>query len=132
MATMAQQRGRGRRRGGLLGTLSKSFTDPGKIGGSIDSETWTIAPKDAMNLRSVAVAEVGMEREGKGETVIALELRGNINTTNEEVNPLILCSPDGAALLVSQIIGLVRRGRTGPEFDQLLAIRMEEAVGGGG
>lgn len=121
---------RRRRKGGLLGRLSRSFSNPAEIGGSIDPATRLIDPKDAMNLRNVAVAEVGMERGEKGgELVVAIEVRGNINTTGKEVNPLILASPDGAALLVAQIIGLARSSRVGPEFDHALAARMEEAIG---
>jgi hypothetical protein len=120
---------RTRRRGGLLRKLSKSFSDPREVGGSIDAETRLIAPKDAMLLRAVAVAEMGMERDGKGEVVIAIELRGNINTTGEEVNPLILCSPDGLALWMAQATALVRGSRVAAEFDHCLAARMEEAMG---
>jgi hypothetical protein len=117
-----------KRSGGLLGKISGQFTNAGKIGGSIDPSTRLIDPKDAMLLGNVSVAEMGMERDGGGELVIAIELRGKINTTGKEVNPLVLASPDGAALLVAQIIGLVRNGRTGPEFDHALAARMEEAI----
>jgi hypothetical protein len=118
-----------RRKGGLLGKLSGSHSSAAEVGGSIDTQTRQIDPKDAMLLAAVAVAEFGMERDGKGEIVLAVELRGKINTTGREVNPLVLCSPDGAALLVAQIIGLVRSSRMGPEFDALLAERMKEAIG---
>lgn len=125
---MAQQRRR--RSGGLLGALSKRFTDPQQVGGSINPTTRLIDPTDAMILENVAIAEMGMEHEdGKGEVVLALELKGKINTTGNPANPLVLMSPDGAALLVSQIIGLVRDSRIGPEFDHLLAGRMKEALG---
>jgi len=120
-----------KRRGGLLGALSKRFSDPRQVGGSIDDATRIIDPKDAMILKEVAVAEVGMEREGEGgELVIAIEVRGTINTTGEQANPLILTSPDGAALLISQIIALAQSGRTGPELDHALVERMKEAISG--
>lgn len=119
-----------RRRGGLLGKLSGSHSPAAEVGGSIDTQTREIDPAGAMLLAMVAVAEFGMERDGKGEVVLGIELRGKINTTGKDVNPLILCSPDAAALLVAQIIGVVRASRVGPEFDRLLAERMKEAIGG--
>jgi hypothetical protein len=118
------------RRGGLLGKLSKRFSDPHQVGGSIDVRTWLIDPKRALILERVAVAEVGIEEGDIGEVGIAVEVGGHINTTPEPANLLLLMSPDIAALLVSQIIGLVRDGRTGAEFDHLLAVRMAEALGG--
>lgn len=127
-----------KRQGGLLGRLSERFTDPRKVEGSIDPETRLIDPTNAMLLRNVSVGEVGMERTegaGGGELVIAIELKGTINTTGEEVNSLVLASPDAAALLLAQVTGLARSGRTGPEFEHALAARMEEALGeatGGG
>lgn len=125
---MAQQRRK--RSGGLLGTLSNRFTDARQVGGSIDPATRLIDPTDAMILENVAIAETGMEREnGNGEVVLALELKGKINTTGTPANPLVLMSPDGAALLIAQIIGLARNSRMGPELDHLLATRMEEALG---
>ena len=120
---------RGRRKGGLLGKLSKGFSSPGEVGGSIDTETRLIDPKDAMILKEVAVAEMGMEREGKGEVAIAVELRGAINTTGQQVNPLILCSPDALALWMAQVTAVVQGSRAAPEFDHCLAARMEEAMG---
>lgn len=126
---MAASSGR-RRSGGLLGKLSERFTDPKKVGGSIDPQTRTIDPKLAVLLREVAVAEVGMERKDGGELVFAIELKGVVNTVGEDANVLILASPDAAALLVAQITALARGGRIGPEFDHCLVGRMEEAIGG--
>ena len=126
---MAPKPPRGRRSGGLLGKLSERFSDAGEVGGSIDEGTRLIDRSGALLLAAVAVAEIGMERDGKGELGLAIELRGKLAGTGAEANPLVLASPDGAALLVAQIIGLIRGSRMGPEFDQCLAIRMEEAVG---
>jgi hypothetical protein len=126
---MAQSRRK--RSGGLLGKLSERFTPPGRVGGSIDPATRLIDPTDALLLEQVAVAEVGMEKqEGAGTVVIAIELKGKVNTAGNAVNSLVLATPDAAALLVAQIIGLAHDGRTGPEFDHLLAERMSEALGG--
>lgn len=124
-----------RRSGGLvgrLGKLSKTFSEPGRAaGGSIDLETGLVDPKRAVLLERVAVAEVGMERDTGGELVIAIEVDGKINTTGEEARILLLATPDAAALLVAQVVGLARGGRVGPEFDLALEPRMREATGRG-
>lgn len=122
---------KGRRRsGGLLGRLSEHFTEPKKVGGSIDRETRLVDPERAILLQEVAVAEVGMERADKGEGVFAIELRGVINVVGEPANVLVLASPDLAAVLIAQVTALARGGRIGAEFDHCLAGRMEEAIGG--
>lgn len=122
---------KGRRRsGGLLGKLSEQFTDPKKVGGSIDRDTRLVDPERAILLQEVAVAEVGMERADKGEGVFGIELTGVINTVGEPANILVLASPDAAALLVAQLTAVARGGRIGAEFDHCLAGRMEEAIGG--
>lgn len=120
---------RRRRKGGLLGRLSKTFTDPRRAGGSIDPETGLIDPERGVLLSEVAVAEVGMERDGHGELVLAIEIKGRINTTTEEACILLLASPDAAALLVAQTIALARRGRVAPEFALAFENRMTEAAG---
>jgi hypothetical protein len=114
----------------LLGKLSERFSDPKKVGGSIDKTTGLIDPTRAILLQEVAVAEVGMERADKGEGVFAIELTGVINTVGEPANVLVLASPDSAALLLAQITAVARGGRIGPEFDHCLVGRMEEAIGG--
>lgn len=119
-----------RRSGGLLGKLSERFTDPKKVGGSIDRDTGLIDPKRAILLQEVAVAEVGMERADKGEGVFAIELTGVINTVGDAANVLVLASPDSAALLLAQITAVARAGNIGAEFDHCLVGRMEEAIGG--
>lgn len=122
-----------KRSGGLvgrLGKLSKTFTEPRRAGGSIDTDTGLIDPERAVLLERVAVAEMGMEREdGTGERLFAVEVDGKINTTTDEARILLLATPDAAALLVAQIVGLARGGLIGPEFDLALAARMQEATG---
>lgn len=118
-----------RRQGGALGRLSQAFTDPRVAGGSIDATTRLIEPERAVLLERVAVGEVGLERDGKGELVLAIEVAGKINTTEEAGNFLLLATPDAAALLVAQVVGLARRGLVGPEFAEVLENRMKEAAG---
>lgn len=118
-----------RRRGGVLGRLSESFTDPKRAGGSIDATTRLIDPERGVLLERVSVAEVGMERDGKGELVLAIEVAGKLNTLDEEARLLLLATPDAAALLVAQVVGLARSGRVGPEFAEALENRMKEAAG---
>lgn len=129
---MTPRRKQRRRKGGLvghLGRLSESFTNPRSGGGSIDEVTRLIDPRGATLLEKVRVAEVGMERDDKGELIFAIEVAGKINTTQKEVNFLLLATPDAAALLVAQVIGLARHGRIGPEFEEALPNRLAEAVG---
>jgi hypothetical protein len=120
---------RRKRSGGILGRLSATFTDPRRVGGSIDPATRQIDPERAVLLERVAVAEVAMEREDVGECVLAIELAGKLNTTNEEARLLLLATPDAAALLVAQTLGLARHGRVGPEFEAALENRIREAAG---
>lgn len=126
---MTTPRKRRRRKGGVLGRLSETFTDPRAAGGSIDQTTRLIDPERGVLLERVAVAEIGMERDGRGELVAAIEVAGKLNTVGEEARLLLIATPDAAALLVSQIVGLSRSGRFGPEFAEHLERRMKEAAG---
>lgn len=127
--TPRKKQRRRKRSGGLLGRLSESFSDPRRAGGSIDNASRLIDPRRAVLLETVGVAEVGMERDDAGELILAIEVGGKINTTEEVGSFLLLASPDAAALLVAQIIGLARHGRVGPEFEHLFDERMREAAG---
>lgn len=117
------------RRGGLLGKLSHRFTDPQGAGGSIETTTRLVDQTRAVLLSEVGVAEVAAERDGKGEVGLALELRGKINTTEDEARILYLCTPDAAALLIAQITALAQSSRIGPELNFALAERMKQALG---
>lgn len=130
-ATMARSR---RRRGGLVGKirqLSAEFTSAESVGGSIDKDSRVIDSKGALLLGGVTVAEVGVETPGEdgGELVLAIELTGQLQGSGERVNPLILATPDTAALLIAQITVVGREGRVGPELDHALHGRMEELLG---
>lgn len=126
---MASRRRRKRQvTGGLLGRLSGKPTDPRRAGGAIDDGL--VDPDRAVLLAEVGVAEVGMERDGTGEVVAGIEVRGRINGTSEEARLLLLATPDAAALLVAQVLGLTRRGRLAPEFEVTFKNRLREASGG--
>jgi hypothetical protein len=129
MMTMASPRRR-KRTGGVLGTLSKKMTDPRRAGGRIEPQTREIDTDGAVLLEEVAVAEIGMERGEVGEAVSGIEVRGRINGTKEEARILLVATPEGAALLAAQIIGLHRQGRLAPEFSAAFEVRMREASGG--
>lgn len=118
-----------KRKGGLLRRLSGSFTDPRRAGGSIDPATSTIEPRLGVLLENVGVAEVGLERDVVGEGVMGIEVRGKINTLDEEARILLLATPAAAALLAAQIIGLGRAGRIAPEFAAAFDNYMREAAG---
>lgn len=125
---MASRRRR-RRTGGALGALSKRVTDPRRAGGSINPQTREIDTDKAVLLEEVGVAEIGMERGEVGEAVSGIEVRGRINGTAEEARILLVATPEGAALLAAQIIGLHRHGRLAPEFSAAFEVRMREATG---
>lgn len=127
--TMASRRRR-RRTGGALGALSKRMTDPRRAGGSIDPQTREIDTDRAVLLEEVGVAEIGMERGEIGEAASGIEVRGRINGTTEEARILLVATPEGAALLAAQIIGLHRQGRLAPEFSAAFEVRMREVTGG--
>lgn len=121
---------RRRRSGGALGALSKKLTDPRRAGGGIDQATREVDTDKAVLLEEVGVAEVGMQRGEVTEAVAGIEVRGRINGTTEQARILLLATPEAAALLAAQIVGLHRRGRLEPEFAHAFEVRMKEAAGG--
>lgn len=73
----------------------------------------------AILLGAVHVAAVGAARQDGVETVLALELDGRVNHTTMQVEHLYLLDADGAAAIISELLGLA--GRIDHRFlDQLL------------
>lgn len=77
----------------------------------------------AILLADVHVAIVGAGRSTGVETVIALELSGRINHSTEQHEALYLLDADGAAAIVSDLLGVA--GRADPSFLALLLSRIE-------
>lgn len=73
----------------------------------------------AVLLDHTSVAIVGAVRQTGAETVIALELAGRVNHSTERSEVLYLMNADGAAGIISELIGVAHRAD--PTFlDQLL------------
>lgn len=103
-------------------------TDPRKAGGSIvgpggphDAYGVVIATEHAVLLERTYVAAMEPYRDGQpGQPVIAMQLGGRINKTTDQAEVLFLLDEDGAASVVTELIGIA--SRMGPEFlDRLLA-----------
>lgn len=78
----------------------------------------------AVLLGGVHVAVVGAGRSTGVETVIALELSGRVNHSPELVDHLYLMDADGAAAIISDLVGLAERAD--PRFLDLLLNRVHQ------
>lgn len=85
-------------------------------GGPNDQAGVIVNTRDAVRLHDVAVASISRP----DERLIALMLSGFVNDGGEPSRAMFLLNGDGAATVVSQIIGLVRRagGEIEAEFDK--------------
>lgn len=97
----------------------------GIIGGSaFGRDDALIDTTAAVLLDGTSVAVVGALRETGAETVIALELRGRVNHSTERSEVLYLLNADGAAGIISELLGLA--GRADPTFLAQLLTRIED------
>ncbi len=78
----------------------------------------------AVLLGASTVVVIGAMRQSGVETILGLELEGRINKSAEMHDQLYLLDVDGAAALVSEIMGLA--ARVGPDFLELLMQRIRE------
>ena len=106
-------------------------TDPRKLGGGIvgpggpyDENAVLVDTRNAVILEGTEVAIVGAVRKGvlDEKPIMSLVMLGRINKTDERVQVLYLMNHDGAAALVTELIGLAARAGWGEEFkDDVLA-----------
>lgn len=82
-----------------------------------------IDARRAVLLSDVHVVIVGAARNTGVETVIGLQLGGRINHSNDQHEALYLMDADGAAGIISELLGLA--GRADPNFLALLLARIE-------
>lgn len=110
-------------------------TDPRRLGGAIsgpggpyDENAVVIDTVNALLLEAVEVAIVGPVRQGvlDPKPISSIVLRGRINKTTERVQLLVLTNEDGAARIVTQLIGLASRAGWGEEFVERVLERMAE------
>ena len=74
-------------------------------------------------LGDVHVAVVDSGRSTGVETIIALQLGGRVNHTTTPHETLYLLDADGAASIISELLGVA--GRADPRFLQLLLDRID-------
>lgn len=111
-------------------------TDPRRPGGSISGpgaddpyaeNEVVIDTHDAVLLDACEVAIIGAVRGGvlDPKPITALVLIGRINKTTETARILYLLNEDGAAGIVTQLIGVAHRAGWGDEFLERVRERME-------
>ncbi|WP_449408037.1 hypothetical protein [Microbacterium maritypicum] len=94
------------------------------IGGSAFGRGDALIDTDkAVLLGNVHVAIIGAARQTGVETVIGLELSGRVNHSTDEHEHLYLMDADGAAAIISDLLGLA--GRANPRFLAMLLERIE-------
>lgn len=76
----------------------------------------------AVLLREVHVAAVDALNQDGSSRALALQLVGRVNKSAETSSTLYLFDVDGAAAIVSELLGLA--ARVGPEFRDLLLARV--------
>lgn len=111
-------------------------SDPRRLGGSIvgpggpeDRHGVIIDTRDAVLLERVYVAAMEPYRDGQpGQPIIALQMGGRINKTVDQAEVLFLVDEDGAASVVSELIGVA--SRMGPEFLDRLMSRLDQVPRG--
>lgn len=102
------------------------MTDGHIIGGSpFGRHDALIDATKAVLLDTVNVVLVGTATWGQGAgRAIGLELGGRINKAQARTSVLYLMDEDGAAALVSELVGLASRAGAGEEFVDLLLQRL--------
>lgn len=109
-------------------------TDPRNLGGSIAGPGGPYGQGDvvidttnAVILDACEVAIVGGVRGGvlDPKPICALVLRGRVNKTTDRVQVLFLLNEDGAAGIVTELIGLESRAGWGREFVDRIRERLD-------
>lgn len=97
-------------------------------GGPYDEHGVVIDTRNAVILEACEVAVVGGIRDGvlDDKPISALVLRGRINKTADRVQTLYLMNEDGAAGIITQLVGVMSRGGWGEEFMERVQRRMKE------
>lgn len=99
-------------------------------GGPFDASSVVIDTTNAVVLEGVEVAAVDRaDGEAPGpaaEPILALLLRGRINRTTERAQVLYLVNEDGAAAVITQLIGVADRAGFGQEFVDCVVERLAD------
>lgn len=108
-----------------------SATDPRRLGGGIagpggahDRGGVVIDTRNAVLHQGTTVAMV----DGAEQLTIALELEGRVNRSSDRARVLYLLPIDGAAALISELIGVVSRAgdEARAELDVAVMRRLEQ------
>lgn len=108
-------------------------TDPRRAGGGIagpggphEHSTVVLDTRRAVLMETVNVAQI--DNPSDGRRFVGLELGGRINQSSERANILYLFDADGAAALVTQLVGLAARSDApwAKEFPKLVDERLAE------
>jgi len=97
-------------------------TDPREIPGSMagpggphDPHGVVLDARNAVLLETIDVSTVDPERGGRGRSALALVLGGRINQTQDRASVLFIFGTDGAAGIITELIGVMDRA-SGSEF----------------
>lgn len=107
-------------------------TDPRGLGGDIagpggpyDEDAVVVSVEHAVLLDNTNVALIEAHRDGEFvEKALALLMEGRINKTHDRAKVLFLLNGDGAAALVTELVGIAKR--EGAEFAADFVVAMEE------
>jgi hypothetical protein len=102
-------------------------TDPRRIPGDIvgpggphDIGGVVLDARNAVLLSDVSVSTLDPDGGGRGQSAIAMVLKGRINQTTDQAKVLFIFGTDGAAAIITELIALLGRA-TAVDGSQLLA-----------
>jgi hypothetical protein len=84
-------------------------------GGPHDIGGVVLDASNAILLETVDVSTIDPDRGGRGQSAVALVLGGRINQTQDRASVLFIFGTDGAASIVTELIGLYGRATGSPE-----------------
>jgi hypothetical protein len=82
-------------------------------GGPFDRDAVVVDTTNAVILDYSTVSTVEAVRGGETETVIALMLEGRVNRSTDRTRVLYLMNGDGAAAIVTELLGIAKRAERG-------------------
>ena len=102
-------------------------------GGPYDRHAVVVDTTNAVILSDSTVSLIEVERNGEpNETAVALMLEGRINKTPDRTRVLYLMNGDGAAAIVTELLGVAKRderlgvGKLAAELRERLGERWDE------
>jgi hypothetical protein len=111
--------------------IKPNSTDPRRPGGDIagpggpfDKNAVVISAENAVLLDHATVAQM---EDSHYSDIIAMQLDGRINQTQERARILYVFDVDGAAAIITELYGVA--ARMGPEFFDLLRDRLDVMPG---